>query len=78
MKQYVDVICMYQRNGQIKPLSVLWNNGCEYRIDRITQVVPATSSYSGHKGLRFTCMFGCNERYLFLDEGKWFIEQVVL
>ncbi|MBR5049356.1 MAG: hypothetical protein IKX74_06935 [Erysipelotrichaceae bacterium] len=75
MKQFVDVICLYQRTGQIKPLYILWEDGSRYAIDRITQIVPAASLRSGGMGLRYTCRIGSQQRYLFLEEGKRFIER---
>ena len=76
MKTYVDVICKYSKNGNIMPLYIVWNNGQKYSIDKITQIIPAASLYSGGIGLRYTCCIGDQQRYLFLEEGKWFIEKV--
>ncbi|HPX32478.1 MAG TPA: hypothetical protein PLT36_03140 [Erysipelotrichaceae bacterium] len=78
MKQFVDVICLNQKTGQIRPLYILWENGEKYPIDKITQIIPAASLKSGGMGLRFTCKIGNSYRYLFLEEGKWFIEKVQL
>ncbi|MDI9541171.1 MAG: hypothetical protein QM204_06905 [Bacillota bacterium] len=78
MKQFVDVICLNQKTGQIRPLYILWENGIKYPIDKITQIIPAASLRSGGMGLRFTCKIGNNYRYLFLEEGKWFIEKTQL
>ena len=77
MRQGVDVMCIYHKNGQIKPVSIIWDNGHEYHIDRILQITAARSGYNGKPGIRFTCLFGHSERFLFLEEGKWFIEQIV-
>ena len=75
MKMFVDVICLYEKSGQIKPLYILWNGNVRYQIDRITQIIPAASLKSGGMGLRYTCKFGQSMRYLFFEEGKWFIEK---
>ena len=77
MKQFVDVICIYNKAGQIKPLYIVWDNGMKYPIERVTQIIPAASLRSGGMGLRYTCKIGRQERYLFLEEGKWFIEKVL-
>jgi len=76
MKNYVDVICVCHTNGQMKPLYILWGDGSKYPIDRITQIIPAASVKSGGCGLRYTCKIGRSMRYLFYEEGKWFIERV--
>ena len=75
MKQYVDVICIYTKNGKIKPLYVVWEDGNKYPIDKITQIIPSASRSSGGMGIRYTCCFGKQQRYLYLEEGKWFIEK---
>lgn len=75
IKLYVDVICLYEKSGQIRPLYIVWDGNIKYPIDRITQIVPAATLKSGGAGLRYTCRFGKNMRYLFFEEGKWFIEK---
>ncbi len=76
MKQYVDVICVHERSGRILPISVIWQDGIRYAIDKITQIVPAASLKSGGCGLRYTCRFGSSVRYMYLeDDGKWFVEK---
>lgn len=77
-KQFVDVICLVEKNGQVKPLYIIWEDGNKYPIDRIIQIIPAASLRSGGMGLRYTCKFGRQQRYLFLEEGKWFIERLPL
>ncbi|MBQ1877839.1 MAG: hypothetical protein IJS38_02840 [Erysipelotrichaceae bacterium] len=76
MKHYVDVICIYGKNGSIKPLYIIWDDGSRYPIDRITQIVPAASLYGNGVGMRYTCLIGSQYRYLFLEDGKWFVEQI--
>lgn len=75
MKLFVDVICRYSRTGQIRPLYIVWEDGIKYPIEKITQIVPAASIFSGGMGLRYTCRIGKQQRYLFLEEGKWFVEK---
>ena len=77
MKQFVDVICLNQKTGQIRPLYILWENGIKYPIDKITDNSSCFIKKWG-MGLRFTCKIGNNYRYLFLEEGKWFIEKTQL
>ena len=72
---YVDVVCLCEKNGQVRPLYVVWDGNIKYQIDRITQIIPAASLKSGGMGLRYTCRFGTSMRYLFFEEGKWFIEK---
>jgi len=78
MKQYIDVICLYQKTGQIKPIYIIWEDGRKYLIERITQIIPAASLKSGGMGLRYTCKICSQQRYLYLEEGRWFIEKTTL
>ncbi|MBR2545097.1 MAG: hypothetical protein IKE93_02945 [Erysipelotrichaceae bacterium] len=76
MRTSVDVICMYPKNGLIRPLSIVWNNGANYPVRRITQVIPIDGDEDHSCGLRYTCRIGNSVRYLFLENGKWFIEKL--
>lgn len=74
MRRYVDVVCLNEKSGKVKPLYIVWDDGKKYPIDKIIQIIPAASLKSGGIGLRYTCQIGLNFRYLFFCEGKWFVE----
>lgn len=74
-RQYVEVLCRHTLQGELRPVSVIWNNGVEYKIDRILQCCPAASLKSGGAGMRYTCLFNQECRYLFHDHDLWFIEK---
>ncbi len=73
-KIYVDVVTIHYKSGSIKPLFIVWNNGQKYPIDRIKNITRAASLKAGGCGIRYTCIINNQERYLFLEEDKWFIE----
>lgn len=73
-KVYVDVIVRYRPDGEIIPLAIWWDEGKLYKIDKIVDVRPAASLKAGGAGIRYICKIGLAERYLFLEENKWFIE----
>lgn len=75
MKLYVDVIVLNTKEGQIKPLMIVWQNGVKYAIDKISQVTKAASTIAGGTGIRYTCQIQGQQRYLFLEEDRWFIEK---
>lgn len=75
MKIYVDVIVLNTKEGQIKPLAIVWMNGVKYAIDKVTQITKAASTIAGGSGLRYTCKIQGQHRYLFLEEDRWFIEK---
>ena len=75
LKEYVDVVTYHRKDGQIKPLYIVWNNGVKYDIDKVTQITRAASLKAGGTGIRYTCMIQGSQRYLFLEEDRWFIEK---
>ena len=76
MRTIVDVICLYPKDGQIKPLSIIRDNGARYPTDRVSQVIPIDGKGERSCGIRYTCRIGKHLRYLFLENGKWFIEKL--
>ena len=76
MKQLVDVICVHYRSGEVKPLFVVWDNGVKYPIDQVSDIRPAVSLKNGGAGIRYTCRFQSNWRYLFFNNNQWFIEKM--
>ncbi len=74
-KIYVDVVSIHYKSGTIKPLFIVWENGQKYAIDKVKNITRAASLKAGGCGIRYTCMINNQERYLFLEENKWFIER---
>ncbi|MDD2591222.1 MAG: hypothetical protein PHP11_06860 [Erysipelotrichaceae bacterium] len=73
-KIYVDVVTIHYKSGSIKPLFIVWSNGQKYPIDKVKNICRAASLKAGGCGIRYTCIINNQERYLFLEENKWFIE----
>jgi len=68
------MIVRYMEDGTIMPLAVRWAEGELYEIDRVTDVRPAASMKAGGAGIRYTCMIQGHEKYLWLEETRWFVE----
>jgi hypothetical protein len=73
-KVFVGVTAEHAPDGHIKPLSITWEDGRIFEIDRILDVRQAASLKTGGTGIRYTCRIMGKETYLFDDEGKWFVE----
>lgn len=71
---YVDVVAKFDIYGKIKPLSLTWEDGTVFEIDRVMDCRPAASLKAGGQGLRFTCSILNNQTYLFKEDDKWFVE----
>lgn len=76
-KTYVTMNLRVRPDGQIRPTSMVWTDGVTYEIDRLLYITPAASLKVGGRGTRYTVMIEGRERYLFDDEGKWFVEEEV-
>ena len=72
-KRYVDVILRHHKNGQIEPLYICWDNGSNYRIEKVLGRTRRTSA-AGGCGACYTCLIHGQQRRLYLEKDKWFIE----
>ncbi len=73
-KVYVDVTLKQDKYGTIIPLSVTWEDGRKYEIDRVLDVRRAAATKVGGTGVRFTVRILGRETYLFDDGERWFVE----
>lgn len=74
MKQYISVTARFDEDGNLLPLKIHWNDGRSFDIDKVTDIRYAASLKAGGAGLRYTCKISGNERYLFLEENRWFVD----
>lgn len=73
-KVYVAVTVKVDAEGNIRPLAIIWEDGEVYEIDRVRYVSPAASLKVGGRGVRYTVVIEGRERYLFDEDGRWFVE----
>ena len=72
-KKYVDVIVMNDKQGQIYPLYLKWNDKT-YKIDRY-DCVGMRNSHVGGCGILYVCQISGKSRYLFFEKKqRWFVE----
>lgn len=71
---YVKVVVEYSPEGKVRPLSVEWEDGRCFEVDRLLDVRRAASTRAGGQGMRYTVRIWGHETYLFEDEGRWFVE----
>ena len=74
-KIYISVKAVFYPDGGFKPTSLIWEDGREYEIDRVTDIRRAASLKAGGTGIRYTCKVRGKEVYLFLEEDSWFMER---
>ena len=68
------MIVKYLEDGTIMPLAIHWNEGELYEIDRVIDTRPCASLKAGGAGIRYTCMIQGHQKYIWLEENKWFVE----
>ena len=73
-KIYVGVQLKVSPDGSVRPLSILWEDGVIYTIDRLRKRVPAASLKVGGRGMRYTVVIDGRDRFLFEENGIWFVE----
>lgn len=73
-KVFVDVVVKYRKDGQQIPLIVIWEDGRKYEVDKVTEVKKAASLKVGGQGMRYQCRISGHETFLWLEDGRWFVE----
>lgn len=73
-KTFITVNAEHSPKGEIKPLSIIWEDGLKYSVDKVLEVRMAASLKVGGQGMRYTCRIHGKEVFLFCDTGQWFIE----
>lgn len=83
-KVYVSVRADFREDGLMLPRVIKWEDGRNYKIDRVTDIRQAASLKVGGQGDRYTIMIGGKQSYLFFERsasitgnniGRWFVER---
>ena len=84
IKVYVDVTARFNSEGVLIPLSLTWEDGEEFEIDRVTDIRQAAAMKAGGQGDRYTIWVRGKQSYLFFERnrslagnnlGRWFVER---
>lgn len=73
-KVFVDVIVRENKDGRKHPISLIFEDGKTYSIDRLIQVKRCAAMKVGGTGIRYTVSICGKETYIFENGGKWFVE----
>jgi hypothetical protein len=74
-KVFVEVTVRHDIYGNVRPLTIKWEDGRVFEVDRLLDVRQAPALKAGGVGIRYTCHIRNRQVYLFDDEGKWFVER---
>ena len=70
----VSVTVRFDPDGRMFPLSITWEDGRVFPVDRVLDVRRAASLKAGGQGIRYPCRIAGHERYLFFENPGWFVE----
>lgn len=73
-KVFVEVTARFDTDGKVLPVSLVWENGTQFYIERVTDIRRAASLKAGGMGIRYTVLIGGRQGYLFYEEPRWFVE----
>ncbi|MCJ7857082.1 hypothetical protein MUJ63_12375 [Lachnospiraceae bacterium NSJ-143] len=73
-KVYVDMTAEFDETGTIMPKYFRYENGIVYKIDRVLSIQKRAALKTGGAGLRYTCRIKNRDKYIFLEENRWFVE----
>lgn len=73
-KVFVEVTAKFDTEGNITPISLLWEDGTIFEIDRVLDKRRAASLKAGGIGIRYTVRINGKQSYLFYEGPKWFVE----
>ena len=73
-KVFVEVTARFDVDGIIVPLSIRWEDGTLFEIDRVLDVRQAASLKAGGQGIRYTIRIGRHRTFLFYEAPRWFVE----
>ena len=86
IKVYVQTKVSFDANGTMIPTSLIWEDGHEYIIDKVTDIRQAAAMRAGGQGDRYTIKVNGKQSYLFFERnasltgpniGRWFVERRV-
>lgn len=75
-KAYVSVIVKHLPDGRKTPLQIIFEDGRKFNIDRVVEQRRAAATKVGGTGIRYKIIIGGRERYIFEDDGLWFVEAI--
>lgn len=76
-KHYVEVLARTDEEGRVSPVAITWSDGRVFEIDRVMDMRQAASLKVGGMGIRYLVRIGARTTYLFFENPRWFVEEIV-
>lgn len=74
-KRYVDVVALHREDGSVRPLSIVWEDGRRFKVDRVLDTRRAASLKVGGTGVRYLVRIQNKDTFLFFEDPRWFVEE---
>jgi len=78
-KVYVKVSAFVDTEGNVYPISFIWEDGYKYKIDKISEIRPTASQKAEGTGMRYSIRVQNKQTYIWLEETnglyRWFLEK---
>ena len=69
-KVYVGVELSVSPQGDVRPRTIIFEDGNKYQIDRLRQKCRAHATKVGGTGIRYTVIICNKQTYLYEDDGR--------
>lgn len=73
-KRYVEVVVRYCLDGRCDPLTIVWDDGQRFQIDRIERSGRGRCLNTPGYAIRYDVRIGRRMKHLYHDEAGWFVE----
>lgn len=77
VKEYVQVHLTVDEEGLVVPTSIVFHKEKKYDIESVTASIRAAATKVLGSGTRYTVVIKGQEKYLFEEVGRWFVEAVI-
>lgn len=74
-KVYVEVCAMFDREGNMTPISVTWENGTVYPINKVVDVRRCVGGYNRRETMQYVVYIGKCKTKLFYEDPAWYVER---
>ena len=74
-KRYVSVIARFDADGKLCPQIIEFGEERKYVIEKVLDVRRAACQTVGGVGDRYTVQINGQERYLWFERDRWFVEE---
>jgi len=84
VKVYVQVKVAFDESGKMRPLMIHWEDGRNFKIDRVSDCKQKAAMRCGSQGDRYTIWVEGKQSYLYFERnssltgdniGRWFVER---